>query len=130
MQGVYGQEWLQTLWGCDCKASRWHSFFSFSHSSDSVCQVGILTNEHPDTLQEMCSSGHFPDNFIRPDGNCLVHSIVLTGKDIPFFDMEDWDMIIGNYAEVIFPRTSPEQKLRIVEEINQRDNNRSRHGKW
>ena len=52
-----------------------------------------------------------------------MRSVVLTGEDIPSFDEEDWDMIIGNYAEVVFARTSPEQKLRIVEEIKRRDDN-------
>ena len=100
--------------------------FSFFFS-DSRRQVGILTNEHPDTLQEMRSSGDasadVPDELIRPDRGNPVRSVVLTGEDIPSFDEEDWDMIIGNYAEVVFARTSPEQKLRIVEEIKRRDDN-------
>ena len=89
--------------------------------------MGIFTNVHIDTLKEMRSSA-FPfintsNELIKPDEGSEERSIALTGEDITSFDREDWNMVIGNYAEVVFARTTPEQKLRIVEEIKLRGDN-------
>jgi sodium/potassium-transporting ATPase subunit alpha len=64
-----------------------------------------------------------PLTAIKPDDDCAVRSIALTGDDIASFEREDWNMVIGNYTEVVFARTTPEQKLKIVEEIKARGDN-------
>lgn len=60
---------------------------------------------------------------IKPDEDAPERSIALTGDEISTFNREDWNMVIGNYTEVVFARTTPEQKLRIVEEIKARGDN-------
>lgn len=90
-------------------------------------QVGILTNEHIDTLKEMRSSAFpftdIPAPSIKPDDDSADRSIALTGDEIATFNQEDWNMVIGNYTEVVFARTTPEQKLKIVEETKARGDN-------
>ena len=90
-------------------------------------QVGILTNEQIDTPKDMRSSAFAfadaPLTAIKPDEEGPDRSIALTGDDIASFEHEDWNMVIGNYTEVVFARTTPEQKLKIVEEIKARGDN-------
>ena len=47
-------------------------------------------------------------------------SLVLTGSDLTQLSPGEWDLVCA-YEEIVFARTSPEQKLRIVSELQQRD---------
>ncbi|KAF9402032.1 hypothetical protein BGX21_011456 [Mortierella sp. AD011] len=47
-------------------------------------------------------------------------SLVLTGTDLTKLSPGEWDLVCA-YEEIVFARTSPEQKLRIVTEFQQRD---------
>ncbi|KAI8355961.1 hypothetical protein B0O80DRAFT_448399 [Mortierella sp. GBAus27b] len=47
-------------------------------------------------------------------------SLVLTGSDLSKISPGEWDLVCS-YEEIVFARTSPEQKLRIVTEFQQRD---------
>ncbi|KAK3829497.1 MAG: hypothetical protein JOS17DRAFT_216555 [Linnemannia elongata] len=47
-------------------------------------------------------------------------SLVLTGSDLAKMSPGEWD-IVCTYEEIVFARTSPEQKLRIVTEFQHRD---------
>ncbi|GJJ70043.1 hypothetical protein EMPS_02392 [Entomortierella parvispora] len=47
-------------------------------------------------------------------------SLVLTGSDITQLSPGEWNLVCA-YEEIVFARTSPEQKLRIVAEFQQRD---------
>ncbi|KAG0206624.1 hypothetical protein BGX33_007313 [Mortierella sp. NVP41] len=47
-------------------------------------------------------------------------SLVLTGPDLAKMSPGEWDMVC-TYEEIVFARTSPEQKLRIVTEFQNRD---------
>ncbi|KAF9568576.1 hypothetical protein EC968_002914 [Mortierella alpina] len=47
-------------------------------------------------------------------------SLVLTGSDLAQMSPGEWDTVCA-YEEIVFARTSPEQKLRIVTEFQQRD---------
>jgi sodium/potassium-transporting ATPase subunit alpha len=49
----------------------------------------------------------------------LPRSIVLSGPDMMLLDDEQWD-VLCNYDEIVFARTTPEQKLRIVKELQRR----------
>ena len=42
-------------------------------------------------------------------------SIVLNGDQIESFSEEQLTKVCGKYSEMVFARTSPQQKLRIVE---------------
>lgn len=48
-----------------------------------------------------------------------THSITLSGSDIETLDDRQWDKLCS-YDEVVFARTTPEQKLRIVKELQAR----------
>ncbi|KAJ1911429.1 hypothetical protein H4219_005946 [Mycoemilia scoparia] len=47
-------------------------------------------------------------------------ALVLTGEQLGGLDDGDWDLI-NTYDEIVFARTTPEQKLRIVNEFRKRD---------
>ncbi|KAF9928676.1 hypothetical protein FBU30_002197 [Linnemannia zychae] len=47
-------------------------------------------------------------------------SLVLTGSDLVKMSPGEWD-VVCTYEEIVFARTSPEQKLRIVTEFQHRD---------
>lgn len=64
-----------------------------------------------------------PAPAVKPSDDGPLRSLVLTGDDVASFNHEDWNMVIGNYTEVVFARTTPEQKLRIVEETKARGDN-------
>lgn len=49
------------------------------------------------------------------------HSIVLSGPEIMSLNDCQWDQLC-QYKEIVFARTTPEQKLRIVKEFQARDN--------
>ncbi|CAG8502028.1 14872_t:CDS:1 [Racocetra fulgida] len=49
-----------------------------------------------------------------------VKSLLLTGSDLATLTEKQWDIVI-TYDEIVFARTTPEQKLRIVQEFQNRD---------
>lgn len=94
-----------------------------------LSQVGIVTQEKVDSLADMRNSesakmfiGIKPWH-IKPSEDDPIRSLVLTGEDIENLSADDWNMIVGNYTEIVFARTTPEQKLTIVEQIKARGDN-------
>jgi sodium/potassium-transporting ATPase subunit alpha len=65
-----------------------------------------------------------PRMDIKPaeDDDRGTRAVVITGNDITTFGSEDWDMVAG-YHEIVFARTTPAQKLQIVEELKARGDN-------
>ncbi|KAL6299303.1 calcium ATPase transmembrane domain M-containing protein [Sparassis latifolia] len=92
-------------------------------------QVGIITTEKVDSLQQMRTSDSaqrfisLPAPRIKPGEDDPIRALVLTGEDVESLTAEDWNMVVGNYTELVFARTTPEQKLRIVESIKARGDN-------
>lgn len=75
--------------------------------------VGILTSlREPDTATSLV-----PADGSRGSGG----SLLVEGPQISSFTESDWDAICA-YEEIVFARTTPEQKLRIVDEFRARDN--------
>lgn len=64
-----------------------------------------------------------PCPSIKPSDDDPIRVLVLTGDDIETMIPDDWDMLVGNYTEIVFARTTPEQKLRIVREVKARGDN-------
>jgi sodium/potassium-transporting ATPase subunit alpha len=90
-------------------------------------KVGIVNQEKVDTLEDMRSSklrdfDGLPASAIFPVEDDS-RAIVLTGEDLEAFQPADWDILVGNYNEIVFSRTTPEQKLVIVEQIKVRGDN-------
>ncbi|KAF5005794.1 hypothetical protein FDECE_7773, partial [Fusarium decemcellulare] len=51
----------------------------------------------------------------------IQRSLLLEGSNLSRLNQDDWDIVCA-YDEVVFARTTPEQKLRIVTELRARDN--------
>ena len=88
-----------------------------------------MTQEHVDTVDNIRSVDvekayvNVPKAQIKPAEDDPIRSLVLTGDDLTSLEDRDWDVIVGRYTELVFARTTPEQKLRIVEEIKARGDN-------
>ncbi|KAJ7470026.1 calcium ATPase transmembrane domain M-containing protein [Mycena galericulata] len=90
-------------------------------------QVGIITTDIIDTYGALSSS---PRDFsgiappdIKPSDDDGIRSVVLTGEEIASFGDEEWNKCLGIYSEIVFARTTPEQKLRIINEVKARGDN-------
>jgi sodium/potassium-transporting ATPase subunit alpha len=57
---------------------------------------------------------------LEHDFDELPRSIVVTGPDLITLNDAQWDQLVSDYTEVVFARTTPEQKLRIVRELQAR----------
>ena len=97
-------------------------------------QIGLFsTDREPDTYEDIMdpsrkgnklgSEGSFDDLGEYEVGRPQYHegtSLVLTGTDLTRMSPGEWDIVCA-YEEIVFARTSPEQKLKIVTELQQRD---------
>ncbi|KAF5133337.1 Potassium-transporting ATPase alpha chain 2 [Metarhizium anisopliae] len=85
--------------------------------------TGIFSSERdPDTIDTIKSDKAISAAELanaRKTGE--RHSLLLEGQNLGNLVPEDWD-VICEYGEIVFARTTPEQKLRIVEEFRKRDN--------
>jgi sodium/potassium-transporting ATPase subunit alpha len=75
-------------------------------------EVGIITK---DTVEDIAQRKGVPVSEVNP---AEASAIVLHGGDIKALPESEWDRILS-YEEIVFARTSPQQKLVIVEH-NQR----------
>ncbi|PKY27748.1 calcium ATPase [Rhizophagus irregularis] len=92
-------------------------------------QCGILTSNKVDNIDDIIEADKSGTSMIRQsldteedDYQKNINSLVLTGKDLSQnLTPKHWDAI-ANYSEIVFARTTPEQKLKIVTELQHRDN--------
>ena len=91
--------------------------------------MGIITQDKVDDLDSMQKSdiskrfAGAPAHAVRPADDDPVRALILTGDELETIGTEDWDTIVGNYTEIVFARTTPETKLKIVEAIKARGAN-------
>lgn len=88
-----------------------------------AANCGIITNGKDqvddNTALQSCHDPKFDDVFHKkPNGSPT--SIVLSGPDLITFNDAQWSSLC-KYDEIVFARTTPEQKLRIVKELQARD---------
>ncbi|KAJ9663799.1 hypothetical protein H2201_005520 [Coniosporium apollinis] len=85
--------------------------------------VGIFSNAaDPDTFETVVASGDsVPHTQVATSLNHTHTSLLLEGPSISKLTDDDWDLVCS-YEEVVFARTTPEQKLRIVKELKARGN--------
>lgn len=82
-------------------------------------QVGIITTAYePDTMVEVQGRLRTGEKYTQE--SLLNQSLVLEGKDLIGISDNSWD-IICCYEEIVFSRTTPEQKLAIVDAFKSRD---------
>ncbi|TKX27473.1 cation-transporting ATPase-like protein [Elsinoe australis] len=89
-------------------------------------QCGILTARNTEIDDVSClSTDDLSMHTLpsKPESASLdtapPRSIVINGPDIPFLTDSQWDRLC-TYAEIVFARTTPEHKLRIVKELQSR----------
>jgi len=87
-------------------------------------QIGIFTGpREPDTFDQVravsnaLSASESSDKSVSTERG----SLLLEGHQIARLTNDDWD-VVCQYQEIVFARTTPEQKLRIVNEFRERDN--------
>lgn len=84
-------------------------------------KVIMVTGDHPDTAKAIAKYvGIITDedllqNDDNVENNGKDRSIVVTGMQLRDLLSEELDEIIKKYPEIVFARTSPVQKLQIVE---------------
>ncbi|TQV93461.1 hypothetical protein V2A60_010137 [Cordyceps javanica] len=85
--------------------------------------TGIFTGERdPDTVDRIRSKLGLDAGELRAARESgETRSLLLEGHSLTGLANDDWD-VICEYGEIVFARTTPEQKLRIVEEFRKRDN--------
>jgi sodium/potassium-transporting ATPase subunit alpha len=94
-----------------------------------IWKVGIVSQEKVDSLEDMRASDtlkrftNAPPTAVKLSDTDPVRALVLTGDDVDSLTPEDWHVVVGNYTEIVFARTTPEQKLKIVEQAKARGDN-------
>lgn len=93
-------------------------------------KVGIITQDRYDTWDDLQGSKESRDSFasrsaasLKPSWDDPIRALVLTGDNVEQLALSDWNMIFSEYMEIVFARTTPEQKLKIVEETKKRGDN-------
>ncbi|TBU64935.1 sodium-potassium ATPase [Dichomitus squalens] len=96
------------------------------HPTTSVAiaaQAGIITNvdrtHHVADLPTGSDEGISAKNFEGKEENHISKSIVVTGPELEILNAAQVERLC-TYEEIVFARTTPEQKLRIVHEFKQR----------
>ncbi len=83
-----------------------------SQPADSVDTVAALPRSPSDPLAEKGIQG-------KDDAGAAVRSIVISGPELLTLNEAQWSRL-ASYTEIVFARTTPEQKLRIVRELQAR----------
>lgn len=87
-------------------------------------QCGIITDVNKVSTIRDLSRDIEPISVFKYDAddeNPTAKSLVLTGNDVMAMNESQWEQAC-QYQEVVFARTTPEQKLRIVKEMQSRGN--------
>eukprot|EP00834_Sanchytrium_tribonematis_P004790 NODE_255_length_11697_cov_0.569495.p1 type:complete len:752 gc:universal NODE_255_length_11697_cov_0.569495:8660-10915(+) len=95
-------------------------------------QVGILTaktiHSFSDLLSKRNKSAYLlakdmVPSDMKPSEDDEALALILNGSDLLKMTKEDWDVVCTCYSETVFARTSPEQKMNIVQELKLRGDN-------
>ena len=79
-------------------------------------QIGLFTVAEFDTAESMrLKHKHKHDESYE---DCSSTALLLTGADLESMSDQDWRLVTP-YREIVFARTTPEQKLRTVKEFQE-----------
>jgi sodium/potassium-transporting ATPase subunit alpha len=92
-----------------------------------AAECGIITNP-PSMVKNISALSRDPisaassmaEKAADTDAPLITTSIVLSGPELITLNDNQWDQLC-KYDEIVFARTTPEQKLRIVREFQKRD---------
>lgn len=90
-----------------------------------AAECGIITQrpENVDDVSALEPELDYPKGYTvseTSEGKLKTKSIVISGSEIPLLDDDQWDRLCA-YDEIVFARTTPDHKLRIVKELQARD---------
>ncbi|XP_076670868.1 sodium/potassium-transporting ATPase subunit alpha-4 isoform X2 [Andrena cerasifolii] len=74
-------------------------------------KVGIISEGHETRYERAILENRSHTQITDSD----KHAIIVTGSELRNMDSAELDQVIRGYAEIVFARTSPQQKLLIVE---------------
>lgn len=79
-------------------------------------EIGIFTTKRdPDNFETVVNS-----NIVSSDYESVSGSLLLTGSELLKLGDREWDQVC-RYEEIVFARTTPEQKLQIVKQLQKRE---------
>lgn len=82
---------------------------------------GILSEtENVDTVEDLDKQYCLPNSNLPNFENEINRAVVVSGIDINHLNECQWDQLC-NYTEIVFARTTPEQKLTIVTQFKKRN---------
>ena len=81
-------------------------------------ECGIIRTP-PDLIDDIKALDHVNKAAVKEPGSTTA--IVISGPELADLTDADFDQLCA-YDEIVFARTTPEQKLRIVKEFQSRDN--------
>ncbi|KAL5113432.1 hypothetical protein ACEQ8H_008700 [Pleosporales sp. CAS-2024a] len=88
-------------------------------------RIGIFSGEQdPDTIDNILNQNSTTEKALtdkNPSESSTRKSLLLEGSQLNNLTDSDWEAVCA-YEEIVFGRTTPEQKLRIVNELKQRQN--------
>lgn len=89
----------------------------FTHNGEPDCIAnfdvkGRYVSEPPALNEKALKKQNGPKDIIEA-------SLLVEGKEIPQITQQQWD-VVCRYEEIVFARTTPEQKLKIVNELRDR----------
>ena len=85
-------------------------------------QIGIFTGSRdPETYDHVRAAANLVPGNDEKGLSSERGSLLLEGHQIARLSNDDWN-VVCEYQEIVFARTTPEQKLRIVNEFRERDN--------
>ncbi len=73
--------------------------------------VGII-GEHSETVEDVATRLEIPECQVNKR---YVNAVVVHGNDLKNMTQQELDEVLRNHSEIVFARTSPQQKLIIVE---------------
>lgn len=83
-------------------------------------QCGIITSHQVDDVAHLGSRSVLEKDAAGHEPEMIDRAMVMSGADLEDLDNEQWSTLC-RYREIVFARTTPEHKLRIVKELQSRE---------
>ncbi|CAN8071184.1 unnamed protein product [Agarophyton chilense] len=96
--------------------------FAVQKCKNAGIKVIMVTGDHPDTARSIAQEVGIITHEVAGDNESTAKAddaVVVTGSDMLEFDSSHWDEILS-HPEIVFARTSPQQKLEIVSNLQQK----------